>query len=50
MCNLFCEKYPTKHEAKERFKLAKSLYYYLLEKIIRIEIKTKPNLDLKVLQ
>lgn len=46
---IFKEKFPIKTDAEKRFSLAKSLYFYLSEKIVKAEVKTKPNLDLKIL-
>ncbi|KAH8289618.1 hypothetical protein KR054_008058 [Drosophila jambulina] len=42
----FLAKYPST-EAKSRFRLAKSFYFYLLDKILQAEIRKKPNIDLK---
>ncbi|KAH8325365.1 hypothetical protein KR067_003087 [Drosophila pandora] len=42
----FLAKY-TSPEAKSRFKLAKSFYFYLLDQILQAEIRNKPDIDLK---
>ncbi|XP_067638398.1 retinoblastoma family protein isoform X2 [Eurosta solidaginis] len=36
-------------ETASRFQMAKSLFFYLLDKILRVETRTKPNIDLKIL-
>ncbi|XP_004527252.1 retinoblastoma family protein [Ceratitis capitata] len=33
----------------DRFQTAESLFFYLLDKILRVETRTKPNIDLKIL-
>ncbi|KAH8273450.1 hypothetical protein KR018_001581, partial [Drosophila ironensis] len=43
----FLAKYPYAPEAEARFKLAKTLYFYLLDQILRAEIQNKPDIDLK---
>ncbi|XP_037939043.1 retinoblastoma family protein-like [Teleopsis dalmanni] len=48
MSQQFCKYLPHQAEGLNRFQLATSLYYYLLEKIIRVEIRTKP-IDIKIL-
>ncbi|XP_034666389.1 retinoblastoma family protein [Drosophila subobscura] len=42
----FLAHYPS-GEAKSRFRLAKSFYFYLLDQILQAEIKNKPEFDLK---
>ncbi|KAI8034500.1 hypothetical protein M5D96_012687 [Drosophila gunungcola] len=42
----FLAKYPST-EAKSRFRLAKSFYFYLLDQILQAEIRNKPDIDLK---
>ncbi|XP_055384271.1 retinoblastoma family protein-like [Condylostylus longicornis] len=49
MCNTFCEKYPSKYEDLNKFNLAKNIYYNLLEKITRAELRNKPTLKLQIL-
>ena len=49
MSDLFISKFPNRLEGIQRFELAKSLYYYQLEKIIRLEKLNKPHIDLRVL-
>ncbi|ALC48746.1 Rbf [Drosophila busckii] len=44
----FTSAYPMRSEAKNRFRLAKSLFYYLLDKILRAEIKNKPQIMHKI--
>ncbi|XP_053950932.1 retinoblastoma family protein isoform X1 [Anastrepha ludens] len=36
-------------EVGNRFQIAESLFFYLLDKILRIETRTKPNIDIKIL-
>ncbi|XP_036319858.1 retinoblastoma family protein-like [Rhagoletis pomonella] len=36
-------------EVGSRFQMAESLFFYLLDKILRVETRTKPNIDLKIL-
>ncbi|XP_037823017.1 retinoblastoma family protein [Lucilia sericata] len=48
MSKLFYNKFPNKEESVNKFQLAKSLYYYLLDKILNFEIRIKP-IDLKSL-
>lgn len=48
MSRLFYNKFPNKEEAPNKFQLAKSLYYYLLDKILHFEFRIKP-IDLKSL-
>ncbi|XP_026838870.1 retinoblastoma family protein isoform X2 [Drosophila erecta] len=42
----FLAKYPST-EARSRFRLAKSFYFYLLNQILQAEIHNKPDIDLK---
>jgi len=42
----FLAKYPST-EARSRFRLAKSFYFYLLDQILQAEIRNKPDIDLK---
>ncbi|XP_033168394.1 retinoblastoma family protein [Drosophila mauritiana] len=42
----FLAKYPST-EAKSRFQLAKSFFFYLLDQILQAEIRNKPDIDLK---
>ncbi|KAL9885250.1 retinoblastoma-family protein isoform 2-T2 [Glossina fuscipes fuscipes] len=42
MSKLFYNKFPNKEEAPNKFQLAKSLYHYLLDKILHFEIKIRP--------
>lgn len=42
MSKLFFKKFPNKEEAINKFKLAKSLYYYLLDKILHFEVRITP--------
>ncbi|XP_001991027.2 retinoblastoma family protein isoform X2 [Drosophila grimshawi] len=44
MGNKFLAKYPMRSEAENRFRLAKSLYFYLMDHILRAEIKNKPQI------
>lgn len=46
MATLFNSKFPNQEEAPNKFNLAKSLYFYLLDKILHFEVRIKP-LDLK---
>lgn len=46
MAKLFYRKFPNQEEAPNKFFLAKSLYFYLLDKILNYEVRIKP-LDLK---
>lgn len=48
MSRLFYNKFPNKEESINKFQLAKSLYYYLLDKILHFEKRIKP-IDLKSL-
>ena len=48
MSKVFYNKFPNKEEAVNKFHLAKSLYYYLLDKILNFEARIKP-IDLKSL-
>uniref|UniRef100_A0A1A9VP38 Retinoblastoma-associated protein A-box domain-containing protein n=1 Tax=Glossina austeni TaxID=7395 RepID=A0A1A9VP38_GLOAU len=42
MSKLFYNKFPNKEEAPNKFQLAKSLYHYLLDKILHFEVKIRP--------
>lgn len=44
----FVAKFPMRSEAKNRFRMAKSLYFYLIDHILRTEIKTKPQIVHKI--
>lgn len=46
MEKLFHSKFPNQEEASNKFYLAKSLYFYLLDKILHFEVRIKP-LNLK---
>lgn len=44
----FLAKFPMRSETHNRFQLAKSLYFYLFDHILRAEIKTKPHIVQKI--
>ncbi|XP_017869842.1 PREDICTED: retinoblastoma family protein [Drosophila arizonae] len=44
----FVEKFPMRSEARNRFRMAKSLYFYLIDPILRDEITTKPQIVHKI--
>lgn len=44
----FLAAYPMRSEAENRFRLAKSLYFYLMDHILRAEIKNKPQFVNKI--
>lgn len=48
MSKLFYNKFPNKEESVNKFQLAKSLYYYLLDKILHFEVRQK-HIDLNIL-
>ncbi|KAL7742682.1 hypothetical protein ACLKA6_005140 [Drosophila palustris] len=44
----FLKAYPMRSEAENRFRLAKSLYFYLVDLILRAEIKNNPDILHKI--
>ncbi|XP_073834995.1 retinoblastoma-family protein [Musca autumnalis] len=48
MSTILNNKFPNKEESVNKFQLAKSLYYYLLDKILHFEVRQKP-IDLNIL-
>ncbi|XP_062139862.1 retinoblastoma family protein [Drosophila sulfurigaster albostrigata] len=44
----FLAAYPMRSEAENRFRLAKSMYFYLMDHILRAEIKQKPEIMHKI--
>lgn len=44
----FLAQYPMGSGAEKRFRMAKSLYYYLMDHILRAEIKNKPQIVHKI--
>ncbi|XP_075155249.1 retinoblastoma-family protein [Haematobia irritans] len=48
MSTIFYNKFPNKEESVNKFQLAKSLYYYLLDKILQFEVTNK-HIDLNII-